>query len=103
MRAPGGEEDSTSYPQGRGGRRGHAAFWLGYTLTGSMVNLAVGLVSFKECIAQVEGDFAGILKKTGVYGVNGSGGNTAASLEAARSVPGRAAYSSGTMGKPQTQ
>ena len=52
----------------------NAAFWLGCTLTGSMVNPAVGLMSATDCISQTEGDFAGILKKTGVCGVGGSGG-----------------------------
>ena len=44
----------------------NAAFWLGCTLTGGVVNPAAGLVPREDCITQIEGDFAGILKKTGV-------------------------------------
>ena len=49
----------------------NAAFWLGCVLTGKMVNPQVGLVPLRGCITHVEGNFADILKSTGV---DGSGG-----------------------------
>ena len=55
------------------GVEGNAAFWLGSTLASGLIKPAVGLVSIKDCITQVEGDFGGIFKKTGVCGVDGSG------------------------------
>ena len=52
----------------------NAAFWLGCTLTGGMVEPAVGLVAAQDCITHRVGDFTKFLKATGVCGVDGSGG-----------------------------
>ena len=56
-------------PRAVAGVEDNAAFWLGCVLTGSMVNPMVGLVPRRDCITQIEGDFVGILKNTGVCGV----------------------------------
>ena len=47
----------------------NAAFWLGCVLTGNMVNPPVGLVSIRDCITHVEGNFVDILRSIGVCGV----------------------------------
>ena len=63
----------------------NAAFWFGCTLTGGMLELAVGLIFAKDCITHREGNFADIPKATGVCGVDGSGGQNS-SFARGRSV-----------------
>ena len=63
----------------------NAAFWLECTLTGGMVKPAVGLVPVKDCVTHRVGEFAKILKATGVCGVDGAGGDNS-SFTRGRSV-----------------
>lgn len=72
-------------PRAVAGKEDNAAFWLGCVLRGSMVNPMVGLAPRRDCITQTEGDFVGILRKTGVCGVDGSGGQNS-SFPMGRSV-----------------
>ena len=63
----------------------NAALWLGCTLTGGMIEPAVGLISAQDCITHRVGDFTKVLQATGVCGVDGSGG-TNSSFTRGRSV-----------------
>lgn len=50
-----------------------------------MVNQKVGLVPMRDCITQIEGNFVDIIRRTGVCGVDGSGGKNS-SFPRSRSV-----------------